>query len=113
MSAVVNLEQSHQPLATLKGISKHYIRGSETVEVLKELDLTIYEGDFLALMGPSGSGKTTLMNILGGLDQPTSGEMVIDGQHMQELSDGALSVWRARHKYASTAHQYEWKRRLP
>ncbi|MGH8378920.1 MAG: ABC transporter ATP-binding protein [Gammaproteobacteria bacterium] len=84
-------------LVNLKGVTKLYKRGSETVEVLKRLDLEIPDGDFLALMGPSGSGKTTLMNILGGLDRPTSGEVIIDGQPINTLSDSALSGWRARH----------------
>lgn len=84
-------------LVQLKNIVKTYQRGSETVEVLQELSLDVPRGDFLALMGPSGSGKTTLMNLLGGLDKPTAGEVVIDGQPIQQLSDSALAKWRARH----------------
>ena len=86
-----------QPLVQLRGVTKLYKRGSETVEVLKRLDLDVPRGDFLALMGPSGSGKTTLMNLLGGLDRPTSGEVTVDGQDIGKLSDSALSGWRARH----------------
>ncbi|HEV2272264.1 MAG TPA: ABC transporter ATP-binding protein [Steroidobacteraceae bacterium] len=84
-------------VVSLKGVTKLYKRGSETLEVLKRLDLEVARGDFLALMGPSGSGKTTLMNLLGGLDRPTSGEVIVDGQDISRLSDGALSGWRARH----------------
>ena len=91
-----DLAQS-QPLVQLRGVTKLYKRGSETIEVLKRLDLEVPRGDFLALMGPSGSGKTTLMNLLGGLDRPTSGEVIVDGQDIGKLSDGALSGWRARH----------------
>lgn len=84
-------------VVSLQGVTKLYKRGSETVEVLKRLDLNVPQGDFLALMGPSGSGKTTLMNLLGGLDRPTSGAVVVDGQDIGKLSDSALSAWRARH----------------
>ncbi|HET7675780.1 MAG TPA: ABC transporter ATP-binding protein [Gammaproteobacteria bacterium] len=88
---------SAQPLVQLNGVVKTYKRGSETVQVLQRLDLTVPRGDFLALMGPSGSGKTTLMNLLGGLDKPTSGEVIVDGQPIHKLSDSALAKWRARH----------------
>ncbi|HVA54446.1 MAG TPA: ABC transporter ATP-binding protein [Gammaproteobacteria bacterium] len=97
MSAVTIENTRNQPLVNLRGVTKLYKRGAETVEVLKRLDLAVPRGDFLALMGPSGSGKTTLMNILGGLDKPTSGEVIIDGQPIHTLSDSALSGWRARH----------------
>ncbi len=98
MSAVAMSERTKpDTLVNLKGVTKLYKRGSETVEVLKRLDLEVPRGDFLALMGPSGSGKTTLMNILGGLDRPTSGEVIIDGQPIHILNDSALSGWRARH----------------
>lgn len=95
--AVENDQLRNQPLVRLHGVTKLYKRGSETVEVLKRLDLDVPRGDFLALMGPSGSGKTTLMNLLGGLDRPTSGEVIVDGQDIGKLSDSALSGWRARH----------------
>ncbi|MDE2197112.1 MAG: ABC transporter ATP-binding protein [Gammaproteobacteria bacterium] len=85
------------PLLRLRRVTKLYKRGHEVVEVLKDLSLDIPRGDFLALMGPSGSGKTTLMNILGGLDRPSSGEVTVDGQRIHQLADGALSDWRARH----------------
>ena len=67
-------------LVKLKDVSKRYQKGAETVEVLRDLSLDIPRGDFVALMGPSGSGKTTLLNLIGGLDRPTSGSVVVDGQ---------------------------------
>ena len=85
------------PLVRLRGVTKIFKRGSERVEVLKHLDLDVPRGDFLALMGPSGSGKTTLLNILGGIDSPTSGEVLIDGKPLQSMRESALTRWRARH----------------
>ncbi|HEY1426105.1 MAG TPA: ABC transporter ATP-binding protein [Caulobacteraceae bacterium] len=81
----------------LKGVVKRYKRGRQQVEVLHNLDLSIEAGEFLALMGPSGSGKTTLLNLIGGLDRPTEGEVVVGGEHIDELSGGQLAKWRSRH----------------
>jgi putative ABC transport system ATP-binding protein len=86
-----------ETLVRLKGVSKSFKRGPQRVEVLKRLDLDVPRGDFLALMGPSGSGKTTLLNILGGIDRPSSGEVLVDGKPLQKLGEGALTRWRARH----------------
>lgn len=86
-----------QPLVQFRGVTKFYKRGPETVNVLDRLDLNIPHGDFLALMGPSGSGKTTLLNLLGGIDRPNTGEVIVGGQELQRLKDSALSKWRARH----------------
>jgi len=84
-------------LVTLRGVVKSYKRGRQQVEVLHNLDLDIAAGEFLALMGPSGSGKTTLLNLIGGLDRPTEGEVTVGGEHIDDLSSGALAKWRARH----------------
>jgi putative ABC transport system ATP-binding protein len=84
-------------LVTLRGVVKSYKRGRQQVEVLHNLDLDIEAGEFLALMGPSGSGKTTLLNLIGGLDRPTDGEVVVGGEHIDDLSGGVLARWRARH----------------
>jgi putative ABC transport system ATP-binding protein len=86
-----------EPLISLKGVVKSYRRGRQTVEVLHNLDLEVQPGEFLALMGPSGSGKTTLLNLIGGLDRPTDGEVVVAGEHIDELSGGELAKWRSRH----------------
>jgi putative ABC transport system ATP-binding protein len=85
------------PLISLKGVVKSYKRGRQTVEVLHNLDLEVQPGEFLALMGPSGSGKTTLLNLIGGLDRPTGGEVVVAGEHIDDLSGGGLAKWRSRH----------------
>lgn len=82
-------------IVQIRSVAKNYKRGGETVAVLENLDLDIQRGDFIALMGPSGSGKTTLLNLIGGLDRPTTGTVSIDGQAINQLSEGALARWRA------------------
>src|SRR5712692_2808666 len=82
-------------LVQIRGVTKSYRRGSEDIHVLRSLDLDIPRGDFLALMGPSGSGKTTLLNLIGGLDTPTAGSIIVDSQRIDQLSSGDLSRWRA------------------
>jgi putative ABC transport system ATP-binding protein len=82
-------------LVEIRGLTKTYRRGREVIEALHGIDLDIPRGDFVALMGPSGSGKTTLLNLIGGLDQPTAGTIVIDGQRIDQLSSRELSHWRA------------------
>jgi len=84
-------------LVEIRGLTKIYRRGSETIEVLHGVDLDIPAGDFVALMGPSGSGKTTLLNLIGGLDRPTAGTIAVDGQRIDQLSSGQLARWRAAH----------------
>jgi putative ABC transport system ATP-binding protein len=84
-------------LARIRGVSKVFHRGSEDIHVLRELNLDLYQGEFLALMGPSGSGKSTLLNLLGGLDHPSEGEVVVCGENLGTLSGHSLAAWRARH----------------
>ena len=85
------------PLVRITDLHKQFRRGSETIEVLRGVNLDLAQGDFLALMGPSGSGKTTLLNLLGGLDLPTRGSIAVGGERIDGLSAGRLSSWRARH----------------
>jgi len=85
------------PLVRIRGVQKHFTRGSERIDVLKGVDLDIPQGDFLALMGPSGSGKTTLLNLLGGLDTPSGGTIDVGGTAISGLGGAGLSRWRARH----------------
>ncbi len=84
-------------LVEIRNVTKHYVRGKQKVEVLHGISIDIPKGDFVALMGPSGSGKTTLLNLIGGLDQPSGGEIVVDGERIDRMSGGQLSDWRARH----------------
>ena len=83
-------------LVSIRNLDKTYQRGPERVDVLHGLDLDIERGDFVALMGPSGSGKSTLLNLIGGLDTPTRGEIVVDGQRIDRMSPGQLAQWRSR-----------------
>ena len=79
-----------------RSLSRQYTRGENTITPLDELDLAIESGAFMALMGPSGSGKTTLLNLVAGIDSPTSGSLVVDGQDIARLSRAKLAGWRSR-----------------
>ena len=81
----------------LTDICKDYVQGKEPVRVLKNVNLTMERGDYLAIMGPSGSGKTTLMNIIGCLDVPTSGTYELDGQNLKDMGDDELADIRNKH----------------
>ena len=86
-----------ETLVSIHNLTKTYQRGPEKVEVLHGINLDIAKGDFVALMGPSGSGKSTLLNLIGGLDNPSGGEITIEGERIDRLSAGQLSQWRSRH----------------
>ena len=85
------------PILKLTDICKDYQQGKEPVRVLKNINLTVEKGEYLAIMGPSGSGKTTLMNLIGCLDVPTSGIYELDGKNLKDLSDDALAEIRNKH----------------
>src|SRR5450755_1326926 len=79
----------------LRGVSKRFVKGKETITIFDHLDLDIPAKDYVAVMGPSGSGKTTLLNVLGGIDHVTAGEVLFNGQRVDTLNEGQLSRWRA------------------
>lgn len=83
-------------LVSVQHIVKSYRRGDQIVPVLSDIHFEIQEGEFLALMGPSGSGKSTLLNLIAGIDKPDSGEIVIGGLDITQLSEGELADWRAQ-----------------
>lgn len=78
------------------GVEKTYGQGDAKVLALRGIDLTINRGEFLAIVGTSGSGKSTLLHILGGLDQPTKGEVKVHGKNIEKLNDEALTIFRRR-----------------
>ncbi len=82
-------------LIECRSLTRTYSKGTEVITPLDRVDLECPTGTFLALMGPSGSGKTTLLNMLAGIDRPTSGELLIDGKDITDLSRGELADWRA------------------
>jgi len=82
------------PILEARELTKSYPLGATTVDALRGVSLTVDEGEFVALMGPSGSGKSTLLQMLGGLDRPTSGEVVLEGQVVSDLSDDQVTRLR-------------------
>ena len=86
-----------QGLIRVRGLDKSYVRGGEETHVLQGLNLDVDAGEFIAFMGPSGSGKTTILNLLGGLDVPSSGTVSVAGDEITAMSRRKLTAWRARH----------------
>ena len=84
-------------LISLRDVHKEYHRDRIVIPVLSGITLDVKQGEFLALMGPSGSGKSTLLNLIGGIDQPTRGEVRVAGESLGSLSSSRLAAWRARH----------------
>lgn len=83
-------------LVEVRGLTREYAQGTHVVKALQGVDLDIEEGEFTALMGPSGSGKSTLLNVIGGLDGPTAGSVMVDGEDLAELTASERSEMRRR-----------------
>jgi putative ABC transport system ATP-binding protein len=84
-------------LVQVRDLYKSFTRGTEQIDVLRDLTLDVAEAEFLALMGPSGSGKTTLLNLIAGLDQPTAGTITVGDNIISQMSESELARWRTRH----------------
>ncbi|MCP4632392.1 MAG: ABC transporter ATP-binding protein, partial [candidate division Zixibacteria bacterium] len=84
-------------LVSLESVNKYYKRDSMKIPVLDNINLKVGTGEFLALMGPSGSGKTTILNLIAGIDKPSSGNVLIGDVMVSGLSESALAGWRAHH----------------
>jgi putative ABC transport system ATP-binding protein len=84
------------PLIETRRLEKHYQMGAETVRALNGVDLAIHANEYVAIMGPSGSGKSTLMNLIGCLDSPTSGDYILNGNHVAGMDDDQLARVRNR-----------------
>ncbi len=83
------------PIIEVQNVSKSYTRDKFTIPVLNNINITVEEGDFIALMGPSGSGKTTLLNLIAGIDKPTKGNIKVGETEISKLGESALAKWRA------------------
>lgn len=83
-------------LLEVKSLEKSYARGDQMVSALKGVSLEIKEGQFVSIMGPSGSGKSTLLHLMGGLDRPTKGQVILKGEAIDKLGDDELSLFRRK-----------------
>jgi putative ABC transport system ATP-binding protein len=91
------MSETPSAVIEVRGLSKDYIMGTNVVHALRGVDVSIQEGEFVAIMGPSGSGKSTFMNMVGCLDRPTAGEYWLDGNEVSRLSDARLAEIRNRY----------------
>ena len=89
-------QQDTLALVSLSGVFKNYETGAGEVPVLEDINLRVSEGEFVSIVGPSGSGKSTLLNMITGIDRPTSGQVVVGGEPIHELSENELARWRGR-----------------
>ncbi len=86
--------RTSQPLIQLEGVEKVYRTGRVEYRALRGVDLTVDPGELVAVIGPSGSGKSTILNVVSGIDRPTSGTVTVDGRRIDQLSEEELAVWR-------------------
>jgi putative ABC transport system ATP-binding protein len=86
-----------EPIIEACNLSKEYVRDAFHVAALKDINIAIRKGEFVALMGPSGSGKSTLLHLIAAMDQPSSGEIHVLGHNLRELSDREIAHWRNEH----------------
>ena len=80
----------------VENLSKTYGKGSTLVKALDDVSFTVEEGEFVAIVGASGSGKSTLLHLLGGVDKPSSGKVIVDGEDIYKLSENNLAIFRRR-----------------
>lgn len=90
-------EKNHPPFIELRNLSKIYSEGHAKNTVLSEVNLTIYQGEFIILLGRSGSGKSTLLNVISGIDLPSSGEVGISNQNLMKFSEQQRTIFRRKH----------------
>ena len=91
------LSMSPQTLIRLDTVSKHYVVDGQRIPVLRDVSLSIHEGEFVAVVGPSGNGKSTLLNLITGIDKPSSGAVNVGGKRIDRLSEDQLAGWRGKH----------------
>ena len=90
------LEENMMNILETRNLKKYYGKGDTLVKALDGVDLNVKDGEFVAIVGTSGSGKSTLLHMLGGLDRPTSGTVIVDGKDIFSLKDEALTIFRRR-----------------
>jgi len=93
----MEIRPATQPQIELRDVFKSYETGAGEIAVLKDVSLQVPQGDFVSIVGPSGSGKSTMLNMITGIDYPTRGEVLIDGQAVHGLSENRLARWRGKH----------------
>jgi putative ABC transport system ATP-binding protein len=91
-----DLQAVRSPLIELAGVEKVYRTGKVEFQALRGVDLSIDDGDMVAIVGPSGSGKSTIMNMITGIDRPSAGTVTVDGRRIDEMSEEELAVWRGQ-----------------
>lgn len=91
------MEKTREPAIQVKNLYKIFRVGNEKVRALNGVDLTIYKGEFCAIVGTSGSGKSTMMNMLAGLEKPTKGEVIVAGEHLEKMNENQLVKFRREH----------------
>ncbi len=92
-----NAAHTPKTLVSVRHVNKVFQKADEEVYALRDVSLDVYSGEYLSIMGPSGSGKTTLFNMVGALDKPTSGEVLVGGQSLPKLTSAELSYFRCKH----------------
>lgn len=91
------MEKTREPAIQVKNLYKIFWVGNEKVRALNGVDLTIYKGEFCAIVGTSGSGKSTMLNMLAGLEKPTKGEVIVAGEHLEKMNENQLVKFRREH----------------
>ena len=91
------MEKTREPAIQVKNLYKIFRVGNEKVRALNGVDLTIYTGEFCAIVGTSGSGKSTMLNMLAGLEKPTKGEVIVAGEHLEKMNENQLVKFRREH----------------
>src|SRR5262249_20917120 len=90
-------QSPNEAVVIVRDLCKEFLRDGLIIPLLQGTNLAVHCVEFLALMGPSGSGKTTLLNLIAGLDRPTSGQVIVAGEDLGQLSESALARWRSQH----------------
>ena len=89
--------KSQKPIVEVKNVIKSFPVGDSTITILKGVSLTVQSGEFVAIVGPSGNGKSTLLNMITGIDRPSSGEVFVTGQPLHTMTENQMAIWRGEH----------------